>query len=137
MPVPEDHIEVHHGTLTVNVPRKIFKSGTAEVVPERAAPFREMIMARYPWLTASSVDVLMARASKEMKQVLDEETSGRSASRMLADDGRVREAIDHLTKSLERNPEDPDSWYLLGELLCREGRTEEGYKAFAEGRKRF
>jgi tetratricopeptide (TPR) repeat protein len=137
LPVPEDHIEVHHGTLTVNVPRKIFKTGTAEIVPERAAPFREMIMARYPWLTASSVDVLMARASREMKQVLDEETSGRSASRMLADGGRVREAIDHLTKSLERNPEDPDSWYLLGELLCRDGRTEEGYRAFAEGRKRF
>jgi tetratricopeptide (TPR) repeat protein len=135
--VPEGHIEVHHGTLTVNVPRKIFKTGTAEIVPERAAPFREMIMARYPWLTANSVNVLMERASKEMRQVLDEETSGRSASRVLADGGRMREAIDHLTKSLECNPDDPDSWYLLGELLCREGRTEEGYKAFAEGRKRF
>lgn len=106
-------------------------------MPERAGPFREMIMARYPWLTASSVDVLMELAIKEMRQVLDEETSGRSAGRTLADSGRVDEAIEHLTKSLERDPEDADSWYLLGELLCRAGRSEEGYRAFAEGRKRF
>ncbi|MEA4977804.1 MAG: tetratricopeptide repeat protein [Methanomassiliicoccaceae archaeon] len=137
MPVPSGHIEVHHGNLTVHVPRGIFKAGTAEIVPERAAPFREMVMGRYPWLTANSVNVLMERAIKEMRQVLDEETAGRSVSRVLAEGGRVGEAIDHLTKSLERNPDDADSWYLLGELLCRVGRTDEGYKAFAEGRKRF
>ena len=134
---PAGHIEVHHGNLTVYVPRNIFKKGTGEVVSERAAPFREMIMNRYPWLTENSMNVLMDRASKEMSQILDEETTGRSASRGLADKGRVNEAIEHLNRTLERDPTDADSWYLLGELLCSVGRTEEGYKAFSKGRKKF
>lgn len=137
MTVPEGHIKVHHGSLAVNVPRSIFKKGTGEIVPERAAPFREMIMNRYPWLTENSMDVLMNRASKEMSQILDEETTGRSASHGLVKDGRVNEAIEHLTRTLERDPKDADSWYLLGELLCSIGRTEEGYKAFSKGREKF
>lgn len=119
------------------VPRSIFKKGTGTVVPERAAPFREMIMNRYPWLTENSVDVLMDRASKEMSQILDEETSGRSAARYLDDKGKTERAIKHLKSILERNPDDSDSWYMLGELLCKTGRTEEGYEAFSKGRKRF
>ncbi len=137
MSAPVEHIEVHHGNLAVYVPRNIFKKGTGEIVPERAAPFREMIMTRYPWLTENSMDVFMDRASKEMSQVLDEETTGRSASRDLVKDGRINEAIKHLNRTLERDPTDADSWYLLGELLCRVGRTEEGYKAFSKGREKF
>ncbi len=137
MSAPAGHIEVHHGSLTVYVPRDIFKKGTGEVVTERAAPFREMIMNRYPWLTENSMDVLMNRASKEMSQILDEETTGRSAGRDLAKDGRINEAIEHLTRTLELDPKDADSWYLLGELLCSIGRTEEGYKAFSKGREKF
>ena len=137
MTVPEGHIKVHHGSLAVNVPRSIFKKGTGEIVPERAAPFREMIMNRYPWLTENSMDVLMDRASKEMSQILDEETSGRSAGRKLADEGRTKDAIRHLERALELNPNDSDSWYLLGELLCSVGRMEEGYEAFSKGRKNF
>ncbi|HKM09373.1 MAG TPA: tetratricopeptide repeat protein [Candidatus Methanomethylophilaceae archaeon] len=137
MAVPEGHIEVHHGNLTVNVPRNIFKKGTGEIVSERAAPFREMIMNRYPWLTQNSMDVLMDRASKEMSQILDGETTGRSASKKLADDGRTQAAITHLEKALELDPDDADSWYLLGELLCSVGRMEEGYKAFSKGRRKF
>ncbi len=128
---------MHHGNLTVYVPRNIFKKGTGEVLPEKAAPFREMIMNRYPWLTENSMDVLMGRASKEMSQILDEETTGRSASRNLLKDGRVNEAIEHLNRKLELDPTDADSWYLLGELLCSIGRTDEGYKAFSKGRKKF
>ena len=36
--------------------------------------------------------------------------------------------------NLEQNPEDVDNWYALGELLCKAGRTEEGYKALNRGR---
>lgn len=137
MQVPRGHIAVHHGTLVVMVPRSIFKRGTGTIVPERAAPFEEMIMKRYPWLTENSIKVLMERASREMSQILDEETSGRSAARYLEDKGETQKAIDHLEHILELNPEDADSWYMLGELLCKVGRAEEGYKAFSKGRKRF
>ncbi|MGI6472430.1 MAG: tetratricopeptide repeat protein [Candidatus Methanomethylophilaceae archaeon] len=119
------------------VPRSIFERGTGTVVPERAAPFREMIMNRYPWLTENSVNVLMERASREMSQILDEETSGRSAARHLEEKGHTEKAITHLENMLILNPEDSDSWYLLGELLCKIGRAEEGYKAFSKGRKKF
>ena len=119
------------------VPRSIFKRGTGTIVPERAAPFREMIADRYPWLTEDSLNVLMERASREMSQILDEETSGRSAARYLEGKGETQKAIEHLEHILERNPEDADSWYMLGELLCKVGRAEEGYKAFSKGRKRF
>ena len=44
------------------------------------------------------------------------------------------EAIAHLQLHLESNPRDADSWYKLGELLCKAGRADEGYKAFNKGR---
>lgn len=137
MKVPEGHIEVHHGTLVVMVPRSIFKKGTSIIVPERAAPFKEMIRNRYPWLTENSMDVLLERASKEMSQILDEETSGRSAARYLDDEGKTETAIKHLKSILEQNPDDSDSWYMLGELLCKIGLADEGYEAFSKGRKKF
>lgn len=137
MQVPKGHIAVHHGNLVVMVPRSIFKKGTGTIVPERAAPFIEMVRGRYPWLTENSVNVLMERASREMAQILDKETSGRSAAHHLESRGETQKAIEHLEHILNLNPEDADSWYMLGELLCKVGRAEEGYVAFSKGRKRF
>jgi cytochrome c-type biogenesis protein CcmH/NrfG len=79
----------------------------------------------------------MENARKVMIGVLDEETNGRSLSMYLESQGKNEEAIKHLKKHLEEGPGDPDTWYALGELLCRSGRTEEGYKAFARGRELF
>jgi len=128
---------VTHGKLTVNVPRNIFRGGGAVIDEEKAAPFREMLKQRYPWLTDNSLDVLMENARKIVMRTLDEETNGRSLSRELESQGRTEEAISHLKRHLENGPEDADTWYALGELLCRSGRTEEGYKAFARGRELF
>ena len=137
MAVPEGHFELHHGKLVVNVPRNIFKKGTCEPIPERTAVFKERTMGRYPWLTEGSWDVIMSKAIKEMSQILDEESFGRTAAKKMADEGRVDDAIRHIEVYLREHPDDPDGWYMLGELLCRIGKTEEGYRAFAEGRKRF
>ena len=126
-----------HGKLDVSVPRNIFRGNGAVIDAERAAPFRELLKQRYPWLNDNSLDVLMENARKKMIGILDEETNGRSLSKELESQGRIEEAIRHLKKHLEMNPEDPDTWYALGELLCRSGRTEEGYKAFARGRELF
>ncbi|MDC7951223.1 tetratricopeptide repeat protein [Methanomassiliicoccaceae archaeon COG_1] len=51
--------------------------------------------------------------------------------------GDVEGAIAHLRTHLEEDPEDADAWYALGELLCESGKAEEGYAAFAEGRRHF
>ena len=129
-----DCIEVTHGSLTVDVPRRLFKGASCEIDREAAEPFMRMLMGRYPWLTASSVEVLMNRAQKEMVRVLDEETKGRSHSRELAESGRLEDAIAHMRLHLEMDPDDADSWYALGNLLCKAGNAEEGYKALNRGR---
>ncbi|MDR1691154.1 MAG: tetratricopeptide repeat protein [Candidatus Methanoplasma sp.] len=137
MEVPAGHILVNHGSLTVSVPRNIFIGDKASIDLQKAAPFRETLKSRYPWLTDNSLNVLMENAKKVMIETLDEETHGRSFSRVLESEGRLDEAIKHLKKNLEKNPEDADLWYALGELLCKAGRAEEGYKAFARGRDLF
>lgn len=124
-----------HGSLTVDVPRSIFRGTDCQIDPERAAPFRRMIQDRYPWISDSSMDVLLSKARKEMIRVLDEETNGRSHSADLASRGKLEEAIAHLKLHLETNPDDADSWYRLGDLLCKAGRAEEGYRAYNTGRK--
>ena len=126
-----------HGKLTVNVPRNIFRGSGAIIDDDKAAPFRDMLKQRYPWLTDNSLDVLMENARKTMISILDEETNGRSLSKELESQGKTEEAIGHLKKHLEKDPDDADTWYALGELLCRSGKTEEGYKAFARGRELF
>lgn len=131
------HITVVHGSNTVDVPRNIFKGNDCEIDPEKAAAFRDMIGRRCPWLSESSLDVLMNKARKEMIRIRDEETNGRSYSTSLASQGRLDEAIAHMQLHLEKNPDDADSWYKLGELLCKAGRAEEGYKAMNRGRQLF
>ena len=135
--IPADHFSVTHGNLVVSVPREIFRGYAAVIDESRAVPFRELLKSRYPWLTENSLDVLMANARKIMVGILDEETNGRSLSKDLESRGRPDEAIKHLKEHLEKDPENAETWYALGELLCRNGRTEEGYKAFARGRELF
>lgn len=128
------HITVVHGNLTVDVPRRLFRGPDCEIDEEAAKPFRDMVRARYPWVSESSMDVLMSKARKEMIRVIDEETGGRSHSSNLAQQGKLDEAIAHMRLHIEQDPEDADSWYALGNLLCQAGRTDEGYRAFNRGR---
>ncbi len=128
------HITVTHGSLTVDVPRSLFKGPSCEIDEAAADRFKEMLRGRYPWLSESSTDVLMGKARKEMIRVLDEETKGRSHSRTLASDGKLSEAIAHMRLHLDMDPDDADSWYALGDLLCRSGDAAEGYKALNRGR---
>jgi len=128
---------VTHGSLTINIPRDLFKGNDSQIVEEKAEPFKKMLKARYPWLTDNSIKVLMNSARNEMIRVRDEETNGLTISKDLESKGRIDEAIEHLKRHLESCPNDADTWYALGELLCKTGRVEEGYKAFARGRDLF
>ena len=128
------HITVRHGNMTVNVPRNLFSGPDCEPVESKVKEFRRIMSGRYPWLTENALDVLMRNARNEMLRVLDEETGGRSTSKRMVSDGNTKGAIAHLKKHLEENPEDADSWYALGELLCKIGRAEEGYRAMNKGR---
>ena len=105
--------------------------------PEKEKELRDMLSKRYPWLTSNALDVIMRNARREMLRVMDEESGGRSTSRRLSSQGKNEMAIAHLEQHLKEHPEDADSWYALGELLCKVGRAEEGYKAMKKGRSLF
>lgn len=134
MTAPENYISVTHGSMTVNVPRDLFEGNDASFNEQRVTEFRSMLQRRYPWLSDNSMDVLMRNARKEMLRVMDEESGGRSTSKRLASQGKYQMAIQHLEEHLKEHPDDADSWYALGELLCKAGRAEEGYRAMKKGR---
>ena len=75
----------------------------------------------------------MKNARSEILRIMDEETCGRNTASKLVSEGKPNKAIEHLERHLSENPNDFNSWYMLGELLCKEGRIEEGYEAFRKG----
>ena len=134
MTVPQDCIEVVHGKMTLAVPRDIFSGRDAVIDLEKARSFAEKTKKRYPWVTDNAMEVIMRNARKEMLRLNDERTGGRSTSKRLESEGKTEMAILHLRKHLEEHPDDADSWYALGELLCKTGKVEEGHRAINKGR---
>ena len=137
MSAPEGYFTVYHGSLSLNVPRRIFKGRNAEIDTDEAERFLSLVQARYPWITRNSFDVMLKKAREEFIRLRDEETGGISTSRMLASEGDKKGAIEHLRAHLEEDPEDADAWMELGKLLCDIGDADAGYKAFNEARKHY
>jgi tetratricopeptide (TPR) repeat protein len=133
MSSPQNTIQVAHGKLVVNVPRDIFVGSDAVIDEKKANEFRSILSSRYPWLKETSLDVLMRHAREQMLTTIDDETGGREVSRKLDERGETGAAIAHLRAYLEKNPQDGRSWYALGELLCKAGHTDEGFKAISRG----
>jgi cytochrome c-type biogenesis protein CcmH/NrfG len=134
MTVPDDCLEIAHGKMILAVPKNIFSGRDAEIDEEKAKQFSEKTKRRYPWITDNAMVVVLRNARKEMLRLNDERTGGRSTSRKLESEGKTEMAIMHLKKHLEEHPDDADSWYALGELLCKSGKVEEGYRAINTGR---
>ncbi len=134
MTVPDDCLEIAHGKMILAVPKNIFSGRDAEIDEEKAKQFSEKTKRRYPWITDNAMVVVLRNARKEMLRLNDERTGGRSTSRKLESEGKTEMAIMHLKKHLEEHPDDADSWYALGELLCKSGKVEEGYRAINKGR---
>lgn len=137
MSAPAGYFQFSHGKLTVNVPRNLFVGVDADLDPVKQAEFSRILKSRYAWLSDGSLEVFYRNARHEFLRIRDEETGGRNESKRLETKGDLDGAIKHLKKKLEEDPEDADSWYELGNLLCKAGRTEEGYQAFNKGRSLF
>jgi cytochrome c-type biogenesis protein CcmH/NrfG len=129
------YIEVPHGKLMVKVPRKMFVGPEAEFDEERAAAFRVTLAARYPWLSKYAIEIIMENSQRVMLNVLESEKSELQRARDAIASGKDERAVQILRKHLEKEPRDADGWYILGEVLCRMGDAQEGYRAFAEARK--
>ena len=134
MTVPSDCIEVIHGKMTLAVPKDMFSGRDAVIDEGKAKAFAEKTKKRYPWVTDNAMEVIFRNARKEMLRLNDERTGWRSTSKRLESEGKTEMAIQHLKKHLEEHPDDADSWYALGELLCKSGKVEEGHRAINKGR---
>ena len=128
-----DHVTVVHGSMTVDVPRKIFKGKECKIDEDEVVPFKRIIQSRYPWISDNAIRVILNKAQMEMLRVRDEETNGREYSKTLAQKGKLDDAIAHLKLRLELNPEDAKGWYDLGELLFKKGDAQGGFDAFKKG----
>ncbi len=127
-----DSIEVWHGKLRVQAPRSLF-APDGSIDEEEGERFRAMLSSRYPWLSERSLDELMEKARQAMEGLRQEEMRGAPMGRELAAEDPAK-AVAYLKDHLESFPEDGDAWYALGEALCRDGRREEGYRAFRRAR---
>ena len=127
-------IHVRHGSMELNVPVSVFFKGTSDF-NGTASEYFSMLRRRYPWLTPDSIAVLRRSAQKEMQRIIDEKIRGPAKAKMLSAEGKDMQAVQHLESYLVERPDDADAWYVLGDILCRMGRDEEGYKAINHGRR--
>ena len=129
-------LKIEHGSLTLNIPYSVFVKGTSEFNDSSDGYFA-MLRQRYPWLSENSITVLRRRTCEEMRRIIEDGMKGARKARMLSDEGKHLEAVKHLESYLVDHSEDGDAWYALGEILCRIGRDDEGYKAMSHGRRFF
>ncbi len=134
MNVPANHILVQHGSMSIPVPRNLFKGDDAVIVEDKAAEFKQTLMERYPWLTENAVDVIFKNSKRIILENMDEETKGCSTARSMVAKGNIDGAIRHLEKWCERDSNSVNTWYYLGQLYFDIGETEKGYKAMNRGR---
>ena len=124
-----DHVTVIHGSMAIDVPRKIFKGKECRIDEDEVIPFKKIVQSRYPWISDNAIRVILNKAQMEMMRVRDEETNGREYSKTLAEKGKLDDAIEHLKLRLELNPDDAKSWHDLAELLFKKGDLKGGFEA--------
>jgi tetratricopeptide (TPR) repeat protein len=127
-------IEVRHGRLLINVPKSIFKGRTSTLKVREAEDFKRILAARYPWLSANALEVVMQEAQETMESLLDMERSAVEKAGKLFANGRFAQALTILEEHLAQCPKDPDAWYLKGEIYFKIGRRTEGFRAFARAK---
>ena len=127
-------IKMFHGRLEINVPKRMFRGGTAEVVPEEAERFRSTLSSRYPWLSRYALDEVVKGAQEAMADHIERSKRPVQRAREHMTKGRTRVALKLLEDHLVEEPEDADAWYLAAELLMKMGKEEDGFRAMSRAR---
>ena len=127
-------IKMYHGGLEINVPRRVFKSGTAEPIPEEMRMFREMVSKWYPWLSRYALDEVEKEAVEAMADHIERSKATSQRAREFMSRGRYKDALSLLEEHLIYEPDDADAWYVTGEVLMKMGRAEEGFRAIGRAR---
>lgn len=132
-----EHLVIEHGKLTLRLPRRLFRGGTAAYDEEERGRYREMLSTRYPWLSRHALNEIFERAKKEREKEIIEARGEVGRARALSDGGNLLMALEVLDRHLKKQPDDVNAWYLRGELLCRLGDEKEGYRSIAKARERL
>ncbi len=132
--VNPNFIEVGHGHLRVNVPLSAYEGSTYHIRPEEAEKLKTLLASRYPWLTANALKVFIEEAERTMYDHIQSQLGYMEKARNALRSGNFEKARRMAEEQLERLPEDPDVWYVLGESLCRLGKNEEGFATLAKAR---
>ena len=129
-----NHFNVVHGSMTISVPRNIFKGDSAEPVPDKISNFSSILKGRYPWLSDNAIEVILKNAKKELISIMEVETKGMSIARVKESNGDIEGAIKVMEKWAKNEPECIDIWYYLGHLYFSAGKKELGQKAMNKGK---
>ena len=127
-------IKMYHGRLAINVPRKMFREGTIELVPEEVEKFRRTLSSRYPWLSRYALDDIVKGAQDAMADHIERSKGVVQRAREHMDRGQTRIALRLVEDRLVDEPDDEDAWFLAAELLLKMGRGEEGFRAMNRAR---
>lgn len=127
-------IKMFHGNLEINVPRKMFRRGTAEPVPSEVEEFRRTLQARYPWLSEYALDEVIKGAREAMSDHIERSKTVPQRAREHISAGRTRVALKILEDHLIYHEDDPEAWYVTAEVLFKLGHPEEGFRAMARAR---
>lgn len=127
-------IKMYHGNLEINVPRKMFRQGTAELVPSEVEAFRRTLQARYPWLSRYALDEVVKGAREAMSDHIERSKSAPQRAREHLSAGRTRVALTILEEHLLEHEDDPEAWYATAEVLFKMGRSEDGFRAMSRAR---
>jgi hypothetical protein len=130
--VRDRFLSVQHGNLTLRIPLSAFDAQTGNLKRELLPDLKDQWRARFPWLSANAVDVIVEEAEdaylKQRQIRIDAARPGGTSPANAAD------ARHDLIKALLKDPEDSRAWYALGELLMKQGQADDGFKAMNIGR---
>jgi Flp pilus assembly protein TadD len=127
-------IKMYHGQLEVKVPRRMFKDGTSEIVPEEVERFKQTLQARYPWLSRYALDEVIREAREAMTDHIERSKMAHERAREQLAKGRVRVALKMIEDHLVVEPEDAEAWYVAAEVLFKLDRGEDAFRAMSRAR---
>jgi len=127
-------IKMYHGNLEINVPRKLFKDGTAETIPAEEEAFRKTVSARYPWLSKFALDDVVKEAKEALSDPIERSKTVHQRAREQLARGRVKTALGILEEHLIDEPEDAEAWYAVAEVRSKMDRKEDAFRAMNHAR---
>ncbi len=129
-----EYVLVSHGKLEIRVPMKIFRGTSTRFDEGDRKEFEELLSSRYPWLSEYAVEEILEKTRDRLVERIDSRKSSVEKAREVMENGQHTRALEMIGQRLDSQPEDPDIWYLRGEILCRMGDREEGYRSFHKAR---